>query len=278
MSYLSLSTWSLHRLLGPLRWTTWQEDSGKHGLSEQPQPQELTLLELPGEAAARGYRAIEVCHFHFPSTDEAYLERLRGAFDTAGISFDTLLLDYGDISSANDRRRHADIGLVRDWIRVASRCGAKRIRVIGGDAPPEDREALSRSAAALSELSAYADPLGVRVVTENFKPLLSNGNNCLALLEETRDRVGMITDFGNYHGPAKYADIERTAAKSLSVHAKAHYDGGGLPDEIEFKRCLESARAAGFDGAYVLIYDGPGDMWKGLERIRRLVSPYLTQS
>lgn len=275
MSYLSLSTWSLHRLLGPLRWTTWEEASGTHGLAEQFQPQELTLLELPGEAASRGYRAIEVCHFHFPSTGEAYLTRLKDAFDAAGLSFDTLLLDYGDLSSANERRRRADIGFVRDWIAIASRCGAKRIRVIGGEAPPEDREALARSIDALTELAAYADSVGVRVVTENFKPLLSTGNNCMSLLEQTGGRVGMITDFGNYHGPAKYADIALTAARSASVHAKPQYDGDGMPDGDEFKRCLNSARAAGFDGAYVLIYDGPGDMWQGLERVRRLVEPYL---
>jgi len=277
MSYLSVSTWSLHRLLGPLQLTTWDEEGGTHGSSTQEQPLVHTLLELPAVAAARGYKAIEVCHFHFPSTDDGYLDELKAAFAAAGISFDTLLLDYGDLTAASDARRSADLALIRRWIAIASRCGAKQIRVIGGEAPPSDREALGRSAAALAELAVFGDSVGVRVVTENFKPLLSTGDNCLKLLEEAGGRVGMITDFGNYHGAAKYDEIAGTAPLSVSVHAKAAYDSDGMPDEAEFRRCLDSVRSAGFDGAYVLIYDGPGDMWQGLERIRRIVEPYLAR-
>ncbi len=275
MSYLSVSTWSLHRLLGPLRWTTWNAEAGSHQTVMQDQPEVHTLLELPLEAAKRGYRAIEVCHFHFPSTEAAYLEELRRSFSEAGVSFDTLLLDYGEITSTDEARRTADMGFIREWIDVASQCGAKQIRLIAGEAPHDDESAIRQSAAALSELARYSASRGVRVITENFKALTSAGESCLKLMDSASEAIPMITDFGNFRGQAKYEELAMITPHSVSVHAKAAYDDAGYPDEAEFLRCLEAVKSVGFDGAYVLIYDGPGDMWEGLDRIKRIVAPYV---
>ncbi|MFD1953842.1 sugar phosphate isomerase/epimerase family protein [Paenibacillus thailandensis] len=275
MPTLSLSTWSLHRILGPLRWTGWNPATLSHETQIEDQPELLKLLDLPAEAAKRGYQAVEICHFHFPSTDEAYLERLNLAFREAGVSFDTLLLDYGDLTAENRDRAEADRSFMARWIGIASRCGAKRIRLVAGEAPPSDNEAIDRSAHALAALSEYAEGLGVRVVTENFKPLTSTGASSLKLLDRTGGKVGFITDFGNFSGSAKYEEISRTVPFSSSVHVKPQYDANGIPDERELKRCLDAVQAEGYDGSFVLIYDGPGDMWEGLERVKRLVHPYI---
>ncbi|TDG00119.1 sugar phosphate isomerase/epimerase family protein [Paenibacillus piri] len=275
MPYLSVSTWSLHRLLGPLRLIQWDADADKHTTLLKDQPEVLTLLELPGEAARRGYKALEVCHFHFPSTERDYLRQLREAFAAAAISFDTLLLDYGDLTAADPVRREADLALIRSWIDIASHAGAKQIRIVAGDAQPTDEEAIRQSAAALSELAGYGSERCVRVISENFRALTSTAASCVSLLEQAGPEVGFITDFGNFQLPGKYEEFASTLPRSVSVHAKAQYDDNGFPDEAEFSRCLETVKADGFQGAMVLIYDGPGDMWEGLERIRTRVQPYL---
>lgn len=275
MPYLSVSTWSLHRLLGPLRLTKWDAETSAHVAYEQPQPEALSLLALPAEAAKQGYKAVEICHFHFPSTAPAYLQQLRGAFEAAGIRFDTLLLDYGDLTANEEARLQADTKLIRDWIDIAALAGARQIRIIAGDAESDDEDAIRRSAAALVELSDYAAERGVRVITENFRRLTSTGTSCVKLLAQTGEKIGMITDFGNFKSEAKYEEIASIVPRSVSVHAKAHYDGGGYPDEAEFRRCLDVVHSLKYDGAIVLIYDGPGDMWEGLNRIKRIVQPYL---
>lgn len=275
MSYLSVSTWSLHRLLGPLRWTYWEEESRQHKTAVQEQPEELTLLELPAEAARRGYRAVEICHFHFPSTEQEYLSRLREAFASAAVSFDTLLLDYGDLTSADETRRRADAELAKRWISFAAEAGAKRIRIIAGEAEPDDEAAIGLSARELNELGRFADALGVRVVTENFKALTSTGRSCEKLLGRLDPGIGMITDFGNFEPPSKYGEFGLILPRSASVHVKPIYDENGVPDEEELLRCLDAVKASGYDGPAVLIYDGPGDMWEGLERVRAIVEPYL---
>lgn len=112
MPYLSLTSWSLHRSLGPLRMTQWDEGAQTHIMEEVPQPDLIQLLDLPRLAKARGIQALDICHFHFPSTSSEYLASLRQAFVDHGVEFYTLLVDYGDISTANAVRHQADIGFI----------------------------------------------------------------------------------------------------------------------------------------------------------------------
>ncbi|MFC3804364.1 sugar phosphate isomerase/epimerase family protein [Cohnella sp. GCM10012308] len=278
MSYLSLSTWSLHRLLGPLRWTVWDADGERHIVNEQDQPQALTLLQLPAEAARRGYSAVEICHFHFPGTDPAYLNELREAFRSSGIRFDTLLLDYGDLTAKDSKRLSEDLALMRRWIDAAALCGARQIRIVAGEADGSDDAALAQSAKNLRELAVYAKGKHVTIVTENFKALTATGDRCRELSALTQPEVRWITDFGNFSGARKYDELDMLLPHSVSVHAKAQYDDRGLPDRAEFELCLDRAIGSGFDGAYVLIYDGPGDMWEGLARIKTIVESRLNEA
>ncbi|MBW8350253.1 sugar phosphate isomerase/epimerase [Bacillus sp. IITD106] len=275
MPYLSLSTWSLHRNLGPLYWTVWDEEQKKHVIQAEPQPEITTLLELPAILASKGYKAIEICHFHFPKTDSGYLQKLNLACNEAGITFNTLLLDYGDITSEDEIRREADIKLMKDWIEIASEAGARQIRIIAGDASPKDNAALVRSSEILTNLIEYANKLGVKIITENFHSLTSTADNCIKLVENCNGELGLIADFGNFKGETKYEEIEKILPYSQSVHAKPEMDAEGIPDENEFRKCLEPLVATNYNGPINLIYDGPGDMWEGVERVRKVVESYL---
>lgn len=273
MSHLSISTWSLHRHLGPLRWTIWDEEEKTHKTNIDPQPELTTLLQLPAMLAEKGFKSVEICHFHFPSTEIDYLTQLRNALEEAGISLHTLLLDYGDISSPDDERTNADIELIKQWIDVASEVGAKQIRIIGGDASPDDKSALERSSHHLQELVNYAKDRHVRIVTENFRSLTSTAANCIQLVKESD--VGLTADFGNFTGEEKYEELAAILPFSTSVHAKPHYDSEGIPDEAELRRCLDLLAPANYNGPINIIYDGPGDMWEGIQRVQKIVENYL---
>ncbi len=49
----------------------------------------------------------------------------------------------------------------------------------------------------------------------------------------------------------------------------------GIPDKEEFRRCLDLLKQANYNGPIVIIYDGPGDMWEGIERVKKIVEAYL---
>ena len=274
MPFLSLTSWSLHRNLGPLRWTRWDDCNQTQFTEVQDQPEQLSLLELPAVLAGKGFSSLEVCHFHFPETNEAYLLTLKNAFTEAGLRFYTLLLEYGDISNPDELRRQSDIAWIKSWMDIAAIAGAERVRIIAGEAEPSDREALKRSIEALRELGQYGADHGVRVVTENFKSLSSTADNCLAMLEGCGEILGFTSDFGNFKGMEKFDELVQTIPHSESIHAKAQTNAAGLLDEAEFIRCLDIAKQAGYEGPLTLVYDGPGDMWDGIERVRKLAEPY----
>ncbi len=274
MPHLSLTTWSLHRNLGPLRWTDWDEEKGTQLTRLEEQPETVSLLDLPAKLAKENFRSLEVCHFHFPSTDDHYLNQLKEAFYQNGLTFHCLLVDYGDISSANSVRRESDLTYIRKWIDRAAIVGAKSVRVVAGESESADQEALKRSIDGLNALARYAEPKGVRIVTENFKALSRTRTNCQALIEAGKGRIGLTVDFGNFKVEEKYDAIKALMPVAESVHAKANYDQEGTIDAIEYKKSLDIVRASGYDGPITLVYDGPGDLWAGIDRIRKVAAPY----
>src|SRR5215212_10474138 len=104
MRRLAISTWTLHGQL--------QSD--------------LALLDLPAQIAQRGIYALEICHFHLPSTAPAYLAELRQACQAAGVEAYSILIDTGDITAPDSQQRATDIQTIRSWIDVPAELRAGR--------------------------------------------------------------------------------------------------------------------------------------------------------
>ncbi len=252
---LGVSTWSLH-----------------HRLTDDKFP----LLNLPAEVAAHGLSKLEICHFHLPSTDDAYLAELRSALDTAGVELFALLIDAGDVTAADPEQRAEDEAFMINWLDVAARCGAGRARVIAGNqAPDRDGHALAVSIAALKRLARYAEASGVRLVTENWHALLDRPQEVVALLDALGGQVGLKLDFGNWPAARKYDDLAVIAPLAECTHAKAFFPRPGHMDGEDFTRCLDICRDAGFRGPHILIYDSGGDEWGGLNQMREAALPYV---
>ncbi|HZP83980.1 MAG TPA: TIM barrel protein [Chthonomonadaceae bacterium] len=269
---LSVSTWSLHRTLG---WT--YTDAPGNTTDRQAKPTygegSLSLLELPAQVAQRGIYTLEICHFHLPSRETAYLETLRAALDAAGVELFSLLVDDGDITHPEQGRR--DLDWMSAWVETAGQLGAQRARVIAGK-QPYSPETMRRSREGLRELAARGQACGVRMTTENWYPLLSRPEYVHELLDSLEGTVGLNADFGNWDGPTKYADLASLFPRAESCHAKCAFTAPRTPDAEDYRCCLELAQQAGFSGPYTLIYDGPdADEWTGLALEADLVRSFL---
>lgn len=265
---IAVSTWSLHRLLG----LSYKDVDGGRAATPSWGDGQATLLDIPAQAAERGIGQLEICHFHFPSVEGAYLSELRASLDAAGVRCLTLLIDEGDITNADDAVRSHSIETIRRWIDAAGEAGAERVRVIAGDTPPDPAgDALRLSIDTLRALSRYAADRGVRVVTENWHALLDRPAEVLQLLESLNGEVGLLLDFGNWHGERKYGDLAQIAAWTESTHAKAAYDAAGDIDAGDYGRCLTICADAGFQGPHSLIFDAPGDEWTEIATLRDFV-------
>jgi hypothetical protein len=268
---LSVSTWSLHRTLG--RPSIYGPAAGDAVPAREPAPGALPLLELPAQLAAFGIHTLEICHFHLPSRDAAYLAELRSALAGAGVELFSLLIDAGDITDPQHGGR--DLAWIAGWIDVAAALGATCARVVAGQAQ-HDAGAVDRACQGLRQLADYASARSVRLMTENFQELMAGPATVHYVLDRLAGDLGLCADFGNWRGPGKYADLAAIFPRAESCHAKCEFDAAGQPDRADYIRCLELAQAAGFRGPYTLIYSGPSaDEWAGLAVERAMVAPYL---
>lgn len=258
---IAVSSWALHRTLGspPFRGV---ED----GLTDSPELRHA-LLKLPAQIAAHGIGAMELCHFHLPARDEAFLRQLRAALDHAGVKLHALLVDDGDLTSAETA--HRDMEWIGDWLPVAERLGAQKVRVIAGKTNGEN--AVSTSAMLLRLLARYAAAHHLRLTTENWFPLLSSPVAVLRLLEETEGRVGLNLDFGNWSGESKYDDLAAIAPFAESCHAKADFAADGTLVADDYARCLNLPYPPEFRGPFTLVAGGPHDDWQGIEATRDFI-------
>lgn len=267
---LSTSTWSLHRALGLT-----YPDTPTHanmGAEATYGRGSLTLLEVPARLAAAGIHTLEICHFHLPSRDEAYIGRLRDALDAAGVELFSLLIDAGDITHPQYGER--DMAWITGWVETAGKLGATATRVIAGKTTPSD-DALKRSVAGLLRLADVGKANGVRVMTENWFSLLATPDAVRRVLSMVD--VGLCADFGNWGGATKYEDLAQILPLAESCHAKCSFADDGQPDRDDYLRCLELAKAANFNGPYTLIFDSPSidDEWAGLALEKAMVEAYL---
>lgn len=268
---LSTSTWSLHRTIG----ITYPDSPGQRSSGKAVPTYgsgSLALLEIPAHLASMGIHTMEICHFHLPAHDTTYLEDLRSALEAAEVELFSLLIDDGDLTHPQHGAR--DLEWIGEWIDVAGKLGARRVRVIAGKTVSP--EALERSQDGFRALLPRAKAHNIRVMTENWHGLLSNPESVNALLTSLGGEVGLCVDFGNWGGATKYDDLKAIMRFGESCHAKCSFSAPQIPNADDYNRCLAISREAGFSGPYTLIYDGPGDdEWRGLSLESQMVTPYL---
>ncbi len=164
--------------------------------------------------------------------------------------------------------------LIERWMEIAAALGARAVRVVAGEALPDDEAALGRAIAGLEHLAGYGRRLGLQVLTENFRPLASTAANCIRILDALDGAVGLCADVGNFPAANRIAEFKTVAGRASSVHAKASYDAGGRIDARQLRECLAASVDAGFSGPYTLVYDQPGDAWQGIAELREVVEPF----
>jgi sugar phosphate isomerase/epimerase len=271
----AVSTWSLHRVLGG---TYPYKPGGIKTPARQPTYGEgsVELIDLPAQFAEHGIFRMEICSFHLPSRSAAYIAGLRQAFETGGVKIQTLLVEDGDLSNPETAERDTD--WMAGWIELAVALGAENMRVIAGKEQPTD-EALSRAETYLRRLAEQLAGTGVRLVIENWFSLLPGPVEVNRVLDALDGKLGLNGDFGNWHGPGKYADLAKIMGRAELCHAKAHYSETGLDTE-DYIRCVELSVAAGYKGPFTLIYDSSfhENEWSGILEERDCIASVLRKA
>lgn len=202
---LAVSSWSLHRALGLT-----YPNRPELDITPKAEPAygagRIDLLAMPAEIARLGIGRAEISSSHVPTRDAAYLDELRMSLREAGVTLQTPLIEYGDLTDPAVAER--DIAWMQGWIDAAGALGAEKARVIAGKARPgtdtdTDTDTLDRSAAALLRLARHGKAAGVQIVTENWFALLPDADTVLDLFDRLDGSVALNGDFGNCSGDNK---------------------------------------------------------------------------
>ena len=253
MRRLAISTWSLDGLL----------QSG------------ASLLDIPAQMAERGIRALDLCHFHLPTTEPGYLDAFREALRAAEVELYRLLIDTGDIAAPDPSQRAADIQTIESWIDSAAALGASGVRISAGRQSPTP-EVVEQSARQLLAFAKRAASHGLRTHTENWQATAQQPASLLTILDQCEDQVELCADTGNAEATTdKYATLTQLLPRASSIHFKARYapDGSIVADDLQ--RCFELIEQAQFDGVITLIYESKQHEWTGVEQLRDTLQPLL---
>ncbi|MBY5359520.1 TIM barrel protein [Rhizobium leguminosarum] len=271
----AVSTWSLHRLLGAVH--AYSPDPDKSPAPKEPYgPGAAALIDVPAALVARGVNRLEVCSFHLPRLDAAYISELREAMSASNVLFQALLVEDGDPSHPETAER--DVRWMAEWIDIAAALGAERMRVIAGRQKPTE-ENLTRAARHLNWLAEKAEGSGVRIVVENWFDLLPSPVEMNWLLDRLDGKVGLNGDLGNWPAPAKYEGLADIMGRAEICHAKADYGATGHNAE-DYRTCLEMCERAGYAGPFTLIYDSPffPDEWDGILLQKAFIEDFLREA
>ena len=271
---IAVSSWSVHRLLGITH--PHDLDTRRVGAAQETFGSgSIDVLDLPAAVASRGIHRLELCSFHLPSFEPAYLADFRSALNAAGVRLQTLLIEAGDIS--DPRTADRDVDWISSWVDIAGELGAEYARIIAGKQKPT-REAIELSARGLNAIAARNAGSSVRLVTENWFGLLSTPELVNELLDRTGGRIGLNGDFGNWTGEGKYDALSAIFGRASICHAKASF-AGGVIDADDYGRCMDVSEGAGYAGPYTLIFDAEDpDEWQGIAVEKKFILDKLLRA
>ena len=127
---------------------------------------EISPLQVPGQLAKRDIGMLEICHFHLPQTEGAYIRELRLELDAHEIDLYSVLIDAGDVAHPDPEQRACEVIWVREWLELAAELGARCARVIAGDAPPAGSGPMKTTRSCVQAPKAFANWHGARVNSE----------------------------------------------------------------------------------------------------------------
>ncbi|MCC7518943.1 MAG: sugar phosphate isomerase/epimerase [Verrucomicrobiae bacterium] len=240
----------------------------------------LTLLDFPKVARRRfGIAAVELNNVFFADTSAKYLRELNRRAKGEGVTLLNIAVDEAyDMCSRGWLGRRA-VNAYAWWISVAAELGCSAIRANsgGGQIKKFSSGDLRACAENFAALAARAKPYRVRIVMENHWGLSSCPERMLKVRRLAGGCFDFLPDFGNWpEGTDKYAALSKIMPFAKAVHAKIKdIAADGSHPAFDLGRCVQVAKASGYDGWLGIEYEGKGDADTGIRRAVRELKKYL---
>lgn len=227
-------------------------------------------------AAKIGFDGVEILHVQMESEDMAYLNRLKQAAFSYGLSLPMLSI-HQDFVEPDEAKRTEHIDHTKKCIDLAHQMGIPAIRLNSGrwgtsgsfdelmekngeETPLEgytNDDAFDWVIDSIEKCIPHAEKAGVVMAIENHWGLTTDPKNVVRIFEAVDSpwlKVNM--DTGNYPGDP-YEGIEILAPHATIVQAKTYYGGGvWYTLELDYPRIAGILRKNNFQGWVSLEMEG----------------------
>ena len=191
---------------------------------------------------------------------------LRAAADAAGVRVVSWTLDT-DLTVQGEGLK-AQRGYWQRGIATAHALGAEVLRVTTGGREGESSR-LATAQQNLAELVSLA--AGLQVAVENHHGLSSDPTLLAALLEAVPG-AGCCLDFGNFAPAIRERALLAMAPHTVHVHAKSFaFNERGEETTFDYPAILGALNAAGYQGWFVIEYEGAGPPATPIQQTRALL-------
>lgn len=256
----------------------------------------LRLWDVPYRLFDLGYRAVELNDIFLYPKIPGRLPRLFGSkarpFDPRHYNIRALrsvrlnrfrsgtrlvcwTLDSDLTAQGPDRV--AQLAYLGQAIQAVRFLGAPIIRLtLGGET--NDRAAFNSAVSLMGSVLPVAIAAEVQLAVENHGGLSNDPDTLIEFVKRSRgDRssaLGVCLDVGSFDRDPLIG-IEKLAPFAIHVHAKSHaFDAQGEETSIDYKSALSILKAAKYDGAISIEYEGDGDAVTGIHQTRDLIEKY----
>ncbi len=255
----------------------------QYSFNRQLRSGELNILDFPKTVVkGTGIKALEYFNGHIEDKikDTAFFKQLRKRSDDLG-AVNTMMLcrSKNAVDSPDAKIRKLAIEGYRPWLEATRVLGGKYIRVDTrhkGEAEKQKGFAV----AGLRSLCKVADEYEMGILVENHGNHSGNG----AWLADVMKQVdlancGTLPDFQNFKEYDPYQGVSEMMpwAKILCAKAKS-FDDNGDEENIDFRKMLKIAKAAGFRGYIGIEFEGHGvDPVQGINATKKLIQKVMRE-
>ncbi|HET7377449.1 MAG TPA: TIM barrel protein [Anaerolineae bacterium] len=272
---ISVSSWSFHQELyaGTLR--LWDVPYRLFDLGYRAvELNDIFLFpKSPGRLArlfGRKTRPFDPRHYNIRALRSVRLNRFRSGTRLVCWTLDSDLTVQGP-------DRVAQLAYLGQAIQAVRFLGAPIIRLtLGGET--NDRAAFDSTVSMMGSVLPVAIAAEVQLAVENHGGLSNDPDTLIEFVKRSRgDRasaLGVCLDLGSFDRDPLIG-IEKLAPFAFHVHAKSHaFDAHGEETSIDYKSALSILKAAKYDGAISVEYEGNDDAVTGIHRTRDLIEKY----
>jgi len=220
-----------------------------------------------------GVHNIEPLSAQFPSTEPAYLARLRTMVARAHSHIVNIPASVGaSFYDPDAAQREAAMAGGRKWIDVAAALGSPSVRLHVQEAHGATPDA-ARTAEALKTVADYGASKKIVVNLEN-DDLISEDAFFLAKVIDTvgSEWLRALPDFGNSmlkgDEAFNYSAVEAMFRRAYNIaHVKDSEVEGGKVIRVDMAKTFAIAKAAGYRGYFSMEWEGQGGPYEGTQKL-----------